>query len=99
SPDCGRAGCPDAWQRSHPFRAGDCNPWNGGDTLIQKVIDDIATALSDVKDGSTILIGGFGSVGQPNALIDGLIEQGATDLVVVSNNAGVGRTGLARLLG
>lgn len=66
--------------------------------MIQKVIDDIATALNDVKDGSTVLIGGFGSVGQPNALIDGLIEQGATDLVVVSNNAGVGRIGLARLL-
>jgi len=66
--------------------------------MIQKVVDDIATALNDVRDGSTVLIGGFGSVGQPNALIDGLIEQGATDLVVVSNNAGVGRTGLARLL-
>lgn len=66
--------------------------------MIQKVVDDIATALNDIKDGSTVLIGGFGSVGQPNALIDGLIEQGATDLVVVSNNAGVGRIGLARLL-
>ena len=66
--------------------------------MIQKVVDDIAAALGDIKDGSTVLIGGFGSVGQPNALIDGLIEQGAKDLVVVSNNAGVGRMGLARLL-
>jgi 3-oxoadipate CoA-transferase alpha subunit len=44
------------------------------------------------------LLGGFGSIGQPNALIDGLIEHGAKDLTIVSNNAGVGRIGLARLL-
>ena len=44
------------------------------------------------------LLGGFGAVGQPNALIDGLIEQGATDLTVACNNAGVGHTGLARLM-
>jgi acyl CoA:acetate/3-ketoacid CoA transferase alpha subunit len=37
-----------------------------------------------------VLLGGFGSIGQPNALIDGLIEHGAKDLTVVSNNAGVG---------
>ena len=39
-------------------------------------------------------MGGFGSVGQPDTLIEGLIETGATDLVVVSNNAGTGREGL-----
>jgi len=51
-----------------------------------------------VKDGSTILIGGFGTAGNPVELIDGLIEQGAKDLVVVNNNAGNGETGLAALL-
>src|SRR5262249_5923288 len=54
--------------------------------------------VSDVKDGSTVLIGGFGTAGMPFVLIDALIAQGAGDLVVVSNNAGNGDTGLAALL-
>ena len=45
-----------------------------------------------------MLIGGFGSVGQPDVLIEGLIEQGATGLTAVLNNAGVGRIGVARLM-
>ncbi|GAC1344694.1 MAG: 3-oxoacid CoA-transferase subunit A [Acetobacteraceae bacterium] len=51
-----------------------------------------------MADGSTVLIGGFGAVGQPNALLEGLIEQGAKDLVCVANNAGTGHVGLARLM-
>jgi 3-oxoadipate CoA-transferase alpha subunit len=51
-----------------------------------------------VPDGATVLIGGFGLAGQPIALIDGLLEQGATDLTIVSNNAGNGDTGIAALL-
>jgi 3-oxoadipate CoA-transferase alpha subunit len=66
--------------------------------MINKVVQSLADAMAGIKDGSTILVGGFGSVGQPLYLIDGLIEQGARDLTVVSNNPGVGRTGLARLL-
>jgi 3-oxoadipate CoA-transferase alpha subunit len=66
--------------------------------MINKIIASVAEALADVRDGSTLLIGGFGTAGLPNALIDGLIEQGARDLVVVSNNAGNGYTGLAALL-
>jgi 3-oxoadipate CoA-transferase alpha subunit len=66
--------------------------------MIDKRVAGIAEALADVKDGSTVLIGGFGAVGQPNQLIDGLIEQGAGGLTVVANNAGVGHVGLARLL-
>ncbi len=58
----------------------------------------MAEALDGIADGSTVLIGGFGSVGQPDALIEGLIEQGARDLVCVANNAGGGRAGLARLM-
>jgi 3-oxoadipate CoA-transferase, alpha subunit len=54
--------------------------------------------MAGIRDGAVVLLGGFGSIGQPAALIDGLIEQGAKELTVVSNNAGVGRTGLARLL-
>jgi hypothetical protein len=42
------------------------------------IVQSMVEAMADIKDGSTVLIGGFGAVGQPNALIDGLIEQGAT---------------------
>ncbi|MDB5931054.1 MAG: 3-oxoadipate CoA-transferase alpha subunit, partial [Polaromonas sp.] len=58
----------------------------------------VADALADVRDGSTVLIGGFGTAGIPAELIDGLIAQGAKDLTVVNNNAGNGDTGLAALL-
>lgn len=66
--------------------------------MINKIVQTMADAMAGIRDGSVVLIGGFGSVGQPNALIEGLIEQGATDLTVVANNAGIGRVGLARLL-
>jgi 3-oxoadipate CoA-transferase alpha subunit len=66
--------------------------------MIGKIVQNMAAAMAAIRDGSVVLIGGFGSIGQPSALIDGLIEQGAKQLTVVSNNAGVGRTGLARLL-
>src|SRR5690242_1713614 len=66
--------------------------------MINKIARSIADALADVKDGSTILIGGFGTAGIPNELIDGLIAQGAKDLTIVNNNAGNGETGLAALL-
>ena len=66
--------------------------------MINKIVQSVADALAGVKDGSTVLIGGFGSVGQPDVLIEGLIEQGATNLTAVLNNAGVGRIGVARLM-
>ena len=66
--------------------------------MINKVVQSVAEALAGVKDGSTVLIGGFGSVGQPDVLIEGLIEQGAGNLVAVLNNAGTGRVGVARLM-
>ncbi|MFC5520381.1 3-oxoacid CoA-transferase subunit A [Polaromonas jejuensis] len=66
--------------------------------MINKIARSVADALADVKDGSTVLIGGFGTAGIPNELIDGLIEQGAKDLTVVNNNAGNAEVGLAALL-
>jgi 3-oxoadipate CoA-transferase, alpha subunit len=69
-----------------------------GRVMINKIVQSMADAMTGIRDGSVVLIGGFGSIGQPNALIDGLIEQGARDLTVVANNAGVGHTGLARLM-
>ena len=66
--------------------------------MINKICPSVEAALADVRDGSTVMIGGFGTAGIPNVLIDGLIAQGARDLTVVNNNAGNGDTGLAALL-
>lgn len=66
--------------------------------MINKIVRSIAEALEGVRDGSTVLMGGFGAVGQPDPLIEGLLEQGAKDLTVVANNAGAGRVGLAKLM-
>jgi 3-oxoadipate CoA-transferase alpha subunit len=67
--------------------------------MIDKFVRSVAEALDGVKHGSTVLIAGFAQVGEPRALIDGLIEQGARDLVVVHNTAGRFREGVARLIG
>ena len=66
--------------------------------MINKIVQSIADGLADVKDGSTVLIGGFGTAGIPDELINGLIAQGAKDLTVVNNNAGNAESGLAALL-
>jgi 3-oxoadipate CoA-transferase alpha subunit len=66
--------------------------------MINKIARSVAEALAGVQDGATVLIGGFGTAGIPNELIDGLIAQGAKDLTVVNNNAGNGDSGLAALL-
>ncbi len=66
--------------------------------MINKIAASVAEALAGVKDGATVMIGGFGTAGIPVELIEGLIEQGAKDLTVVNNNAGNGDTGLAALL-
>jgi 3-oxoadipate CoA-transferase alpha subunit len=66
--------------------------------MIDKTVKSLADAVAGVRDGSTVMIGGFGGAGQPTELIEALIEQGARELVVVNNNAGNGDTGLAALL-
>ena len=66
--------------------------------MIDKRLDNLPEALAGIADGATVLVGGFGAVGQPNALIEALIEQGARDLTIVANNAGTGRIGLAKLM-
>jgi 3-oxoadipate CoA-transferase, alpha subunit len=63
-----------------------------------KVVASPAEAVAGIKDGATVLVGGFGMAGMPVQLIDALIDQGAGDLTIVSNNAGNGDTGLAALL-
>ncbi len=66
--------------------------------MINKISDSVAQALQGTPDGATVLVGGFGTAGIPNELVDGLIEQGARDLTIVNNNAGNGDPGLAALL-
>ncbi len=66
--------------------------------MIDKIARSVAEALHGIADGSTVLVSGFGEAGVPNVLVEGLIEQGATDLVLVTNNAGVGRHGIAALM-
>ena len=66
--------------------------------MIDKTVTDLSAALQGVQDGATVMIGGFGGAGQPAALVDALIAQGARELTVVNNNAGNGATGLAALL-
>ncbi|MFA5596949.1 MAG: 3-oxoacid CoA-transferase subunit A [Pusillimonas sp.] len=66
--------------------------------MINKISPSVEAALSGIHDGATVMIGGFGGAGQPAELIDGLIAQGAKDLVIVNNNAGNAEIGLAALL-
>jgi 3-oxoadipate CoA-transferase alpha subunit len=67
--------------------------------MKNKRAETLAAAVANVEDGATILLGGFGGPGVPEVLIDGVCDRGLRDLTVVSNNAGVGRSGLARLIG
>jgi 3-oxoadipate CoA-transferase, alpha subunit len=66
--------------------------------MVNKIFESAAAALADVHDGATVMIGGFGTAGQPAYLIDALIEQGARHLTIINNNAGNGEIGLAALL-
>ena len=66
--------------------------------MIDKFVASVTEAVSDIRDGATLMIGGFGQAGMPAELIDALIAHGARDLVIVNNNAGNGDTGLAALL-
>ena len=66
--------------------------------MIDKRVSSVAAAVADVFDGATVMVGGFGEAGSPIELIHALIDQGARDLTVVSNNCGSGEVGLAALL-
>ena len=66
--------------------------------MINKFVSSVAEALADTPDGATVMIGGFGTAGIPDELIEGLLAQGARDLTLVNNNAGNAEQGLAALL-
>lgn len=65
--------------------------------MIDKISPSIEAVLADVRDGATVLVGGFGGAGVPEELVDALIAQGAKDLTIVNNNAGNGEVGIAAL--
>jgi 3-oxoadipate CoA-transferase, alpha subunit len=66
--------------------------------MIDKFVAPVSDALRGIDDGATILLGGFGDVGAPLALLEGLIEQGARDLTLVCNAGGRDGSAIARLL-
>ncbi|MFI4901810.1 MAG: 3-oxoacid CoA-transferase subunit A [Burkholderiales bacterium] len=66
--------------------------------MIDKQVASVREAVAGIEDGSTVMIGGFGTAGMPAELIDALIAEGARDLTIVNNTAGNGETGLAALL-
>ncbi|WP_375503163.1 CoA transferase subunit A [uncultured Jatrophihabitans sp.] len=65
---------------------------------MDKVVGSAAEAVRDVPSGATLAVGGFGLCGIPTVLIDALLEQGADELEVISNNCGTDAHGLGRLL-
>ncbi len=66
--------------------------------MINKIVKSAAEAVKDIHDGAIIMISGFGEAGSPLELIHALIDQGAKDLTIVSNNTGSGNVGLAALI-
>ena len=66
--------------------------------MIDKRIASAHEAVADISDGAAVMIGGFGEAGSPIELIHALIDRGAKDLTVISNNTGTGLVGLAALL-
>lgn len=66
--------------------------------MIDKQWTDAGAAVADIHNGASVMIGGFGTAGMPDQLIDALIAQGASDLTIINNNAGNGETGLAALI-
>jgi 3-oxoadipate CoA-transferase alpha subunit len=66
--------------------------------MIDKRVASVREAVGDIGDGASVMIGGFGEAGSPVELIHALIDGGARDLTVISNNTGSGEVGLAALL-
>jgi 3-oxoadipate CoA-transferase, alpha subunit len=66
--------------------------------MLNKIVPSLALAVADIPDGASILVSGFGGAGLPTGLLDALVEQGAKELTIISNNAGSGGKGIAKLV-
>ena len=66
--------------------------------MINKIVETMRDAVADLHDGASIMISGFGEAGVPHELIEAVIAHGATDLTIISNNAGSGESGIAALI-
>lgn len=66
--------------------------------MIDKISPSLQHAIADLRDGASIMISGFGDAGAPHELMEAVIEHGASDLTIISNNAGAGETGIAALI-
>lgn len=66
--------------------------------MIDKSVASAEAAVANICTGAAVMIGGFGTAGMPDQLIDALIARGVGDLTIISNNAGNGETGLAALI-
>lgn len=66
--------------------------------MIDKSMNSAAAAVTDIRDGASVMIGGFGTAGMPDDLIDALIARGIGNLTIINNNAGNGETGVAALI-
>jgi 3-oxoadipate CoA-transferase, alpha subunit len=67
-------------------------------TVIDKVCSSIDEAVAGIKSGATVMVGGFGSAGVPEKLVESLIARDVRDLTLISNNAGSGEDGLSQLV-
>lgn len=65
---------------------------------MDKTIESVAEAVSNIQDGATVMIGGFGGSGAPIELIHALIDRGPKELTVINNNAGNGHIGIAAMI-
>ena len=66
--------------------------------MIDKSVASMSEAVAGLRDGASIMISGFGEAGVPHELIEAVIAQGASDLTIISNNAGTGEAGIAALI-
>jgi len=66
--------------------------------MLNKIVNSVHDAVRDIQDGATVLISGFGTSGVPTELVCALLDQGARELTIVSNNAGNGKVGLSQLI-
>uniref|UniRef100_V9KPE3 Succinyl-CoA:3-ketoacid-coenzyme A transferase n=1 Tax=Callorhinchus milii TaxID=7868 RepID=V9KPE3_CALMI len=90
----------------HSFPASHSTSWRKGVSravgtstrCCVRFYDDPVSAVKDIPDGSTLLVGGFGLCGIPENLIKALLKTGVKNLTAVSNNAGVDQCGLGLLL-